>query len=200
MTQQPAELPRKLPTQDRARSTVDAIIFAAAHILRTEGSERLTTNRIAQIAGVSIGSLYQYFPNKTAVVAELRARHTHWFDEEIRARTGRPHSGSLRDAIRPAIERLIAMHRVDPDLHRVLALSERAVDADDERAYRALVRDFLVAEAPRLRPLDPELASLIVVRALEAIIHRTALEAPAHLDAPVFVSEVVELVARYVEA
>ena len=200
MTRQPAELPRKRPTQERARSTVDAIVLAAAHILRAEGSDRLTTNRIAQVAGVSIGSLYQYFPNKAAVIAELRARHTEWFDQTIRAETRRPYRSSLRDAIRPAIEKLTAMHLVDPNLHRALAPGERPVDTEDERAYQAIVREFLVAEASRLRPLDPEIASHIVVRALEAVIHGTALEEPERLGHPAFVNEVVELVARYVEA
>jgi hypothetical protein len=74
------------------------------------------------------------------------------------------------------------------------------MDADHEGAYRALVRDFLVAEAPRLRPLDPGIASFIVVRALEAIIHGTAVESPGRLDDPVFVNEIVEIVSRYVEA
>jgi AcrR family transcriptional regulator len=56
--------PRKTPRQARARATVDAIVLAAAPILRSDGPEALNTNRIAEVAGVSIGSLYQYFPNK----------------------------------------------------------------------------------------------------------------------------------------
>ena len=77
--------PRKEPRHERARATVDAILMAAAHILRTEGSEAATTNRIAELAGVSIGSLYQYFPNKQAVVGALRERHAEWFGGRLRA-------------------------------------------------------------------------------------------------------------------
>jgi AcrR family transcriptional regulator len=58
--------PRKLPQQDRSKVTVDAILTATAHILTQEGYDRTTTNRIAELAGVSIGSLYQYFPSKEA--------------------------------------------------------------------------------------------------------------------------------------
>ena len=63
--------PRKVPTQERARATVDAILMATAHILKTEGFAKASTNRIAQVAGVSIGSLYQYFPNKHTIVQGL---------------------------------------------------------------------------------------------------------------------------------
>ena len=75
MSREVPESARKTPRQERARATVDAILMAAAHILKNEGSGHLTTNRIAEVAGVSIGSLYQYFPNKVAVVAALRERH-----------------------------------------------------------------------------------------------------------------------------
>ncbi len=63
--------PRKKPRQRRSKVTCDAILEAAARILETEGPRNLTTNRIAENAGVSVGSLYQYFPSKEAILAEL---------------------------------------------------------------------------------------------------------------------------------
>ncbi|MCA3366430.1 MAG: helix-turn-helix transcriptional regulator, partial [Roseomonas sp.] len=63
--------PRKQPIQDRSRETVGAILEAAARILEAEGLEAANTNAIAARAGVSIGSLYQYFPDKVAIFAEL---------------------------------------------------------------------------------------------------------------------------------
>ena len=62
---------RKSPRQDRSKVTVDAILDATAHIIVTDGYDQLSTNRVAERAGVSIGSLYQYFPNKEALVGEL---------------------------------------------------------------------------------------------------------------------------------
>ncbi len=64
MPQIAAILARKLPKQDRARATVDYLVKATAQILAEDGTDRLSTNRIAERAGVSVGSLYQYFPNK----------------------------------------------------------------------------------------------------------------------------------------
>ena len=67
----PAPKPRKTPRQARARTTVGAILEAAARILASGSAQALTTNRVAEVAGVSIGSLYQYFPNREAILAEL---------------------------------------------------------------------------------------------------------------------------------
>ena len=66
---------RKIPRQRRACQTVDFILEAAAYILSEQGIEGFTTNRIAERAGVNIASLYQYFPNKGAILEELQARH-----------------------------------------------------------------------------------------------------------------------------
>src|SRR5687767_9201431 len=66
---------RKTASQARSRATVDAILRATAHILVREGYDHLTTNRVADRAGVSIGSLYQYFPGKEALVKALLDRH-----------------------------------------------------------------------------------------------------------------------------
>src|SRR5260370_7157241 len=68
--------PRKSPRQERSRATVEAILEAATDILIRQGAGRLTTNRIAERAGVNIASLYQYFPGKQAIIAELRRRHS----------------------------------------------------------------------------------------------------------------------------
>src|SRR3569623_2671273 len=67
----PTLSPRKLPTQERARRTYGAIVEAGARILERHGYEALTTNHVAELAGVGIASLYEYFPNKLALVAEI---------------------------------------------------------------------------------------------------------------------------------
>ena len=71
---QEAVQPRKRPRQARAAATVDAILDAAARILVTDGLAGLNTNAVAHVAGVSIGSLYQYFPTKEAILLELLRR------------------------------------------------------------------------------------------------------------------------------
>src|SRR5579864_7422098 len=71
----PRTSPRNKPRQERSGATVDAILQATARVLRRDGYDKLSTNRVAVEAGVSIGSLYQYFPNKEALVAALIDKH-----------------------------------------------------------------------------------------------------------------------------
>ena len=68
--------PRKRPRQARSRATVDAILEATAQVLVAEGYDKTSTNRVAERAGVSVGSVYQYFPNKEALVGELVDRYS----------------------------------------------------------------------------------------------------------------------------
>src|SRR5271154_4777544 len=67
--------PRKLPRQQRSEATVESILEAAAQVFERHGYAAGTTNRIAERAGVSIGTLYQYFPNKDAILIALARRH-----------------------------------------------------------------------------------------------------------------------------
>ena len=71
------EKPRKSPKQRRSKATVDALLEATAQVLVSHGYQKATTNRIAERAGVSIGSLYEYYPNKDALVASLIEKHTY---------------------------------------------------------------------------------------------------------------------------
>ena len=80
--------PRKSASQERSRSTVDALLEATARVLVKEGYDRASTNRIAEVAGVSIGSLYQYFPNKEALVAAVIDRHTEQVSQVTRNAAG----------------------------------------------------------------------------------------------------------------
>src|SRR6185436_18877511 len=66
---------RREPRQQRSRQTVEAVLDAVPHVLRRHGAEAITTNRVAEAAGISIGSLYQYFPDKQAIFMALHDRH-----------------------------------------------------------------------------------------------------------------------------
>ena len=76
MARKPLTQPRKQAAQARSRATVDALIEATARILVKEGFDKASTNRIAAKAGVSVGSLYQYFPSKEALVVAVMERHS----------------------------------------------------------------------------------------------------------------------------
>lgn len=191
-----AEGARKKPKQDRSRNTVDAILIAAAHILKTSGFSGVTTNAIAEKAGVSIGSLYQYFPNKHAILGELRARRSEWFGERLRAEIGRIRALPVAEAARGVVELLIALHAIDP-LHNLLDDGGRPITPHEDAEFRELFRLYLIERADEVRSVDPEMASHIALRALEAVVHGTALEDPERLVRPEFADELVELLLRY---
>ncbi|NJP09964.1 MAG: TetR/AcrR family transcriptional regulator [Leptolyngbyaceae cyanobacterium RU_5_1] len=101
--------PRKLPQQDRSKVTVDAILTATTHILTAEGYAKASTNRIAELAGVSIGSLYQYFPNKEALAAALVERHTHEMVELVESKLGDLFNAPIQVALPELVRAAIAL-------------------------------------------------------------------------------------------
>lgn len=113
--------PRKKPAQQRAAFTVHAILEAAAHILEHRGLEGYTTNDIAARAGVSIGSLYQYFPNKDAVTLALIEREMSGMVEDITAALALP---SRRRALQGAIRAAVQNQARRPRLARLLDFEE----------------------------------------------------------------------------
>jgi AcrR family transcriptional regulator len=195
--------PRKSPNQTRAKETVDAILRATAHILRKEGYARATTNRIAEKAGVSIGSLYQYFPSREAIVNALLERHA----SEIQLQLASVLEGAVDQPLAVIVERfiaaMIALHSKDPELHR--AFSEQLPTLGGISRLREvmspgtqMVRAYLGMNAHRLRKMDLDVATFVLVNAVEAVTHGYAL-GEAALDPSALVREVTTLVLRYLE-
>lgn len=199
MPTQPSEKPRKSPKQARARATVDAILMAAAHLLRTGGRERTTTNEIAKKAGVSIGSLYQYFPNKEAIWQGLRERHDAFFENAARERIEDTGSRGFRSAVRFMIDQMVMLHALDGPLHGALYADDGFADREERLVeYRGYLERFFVENATRLRPIpDPELAAFVMVHALVALVHGVAISDPERLRHPDYAAELTELLVRY---
>jgi AcrR family transcriptional regulator len=128
---------RKRPKQERSRNTVAVILEAAARILEAGGLEALTTNAAAERAGVSIGSLYQYFPDKDAILVELiRCERTKLFTE-IEMLASRNGPRSLEGDVR-ALIRLAVAHQLErPRLARALEYAEAALPLSPETALLA---------------------------------------------------------------
>lgn len=205
MTTKIAIKPRKQASQARSAATVDAIMRATARILVKRGYAATTTNHIAEAAGVSVGSLYQYFPNKEAIVAALLDEHLERTQEFLRRGTADALAQPLEDAARGLIEGLLAAHRVDPDLHRVfveelprIATFERIHQLEQETL--ALVRAYIEVRLPELaKKRKVDVVAFVIVHAVEAVTHGAVLFRPDLLKDPAFVDEVVRLVVRYAE-
>jgi AcrR family transcriptional regulator len=103
--------PRKLPKQSRSGATFEAVLEAAAQIFERRGYAAGTTNRIAERAGVSIGSLYQYFPNKDAILVALVHRHLAEGTAALGPHIERLRSGARFDDVLPDIvHAMVAIH------------------------------------------------------------------------------------------
>lgn len=193
--------PRKRPVQARSKATVTAILDATARVLVEEGFERASTNRIATVAGVSIGSLYQYFPHKDALIQALLERHVRAsiraVSDELEAAAGLP----LRDAARRIVDVMLRMHAVDPALHRVLMEQAPHTDGADEveRRVRELARAYLELHRDQIRPRNLDLAAFICVQAIESLTHGAVLYYPERLTDDEFAEEATELIVRYLQ-
>ncbi|NUP07491.1 MAG: TetR family transcriptional regulator [Polyangiaceae bacterium] len=183
------------PKQQRARDTIEAIIRATAQILARDGADRLTTNRAAAVAGVSIGSLYQYFPDKAALIAEVRRRHDEAFRERLLALTGAIAGLPLKAAIAHCVDALIELHREDPALHNAVAAA--GVGNNDRRLMQQLASSWLEARRDEVRPSNRALAAEIAFDAAESLVHGAALRSPSILASKAFSAEVIDLLTRY---
>lgn len=195
--------PRKKAVQPRARATVDAILTATARLLVREGYDRASTNRIAEAAGVSIGSLYQYFPSKEALVAALLARHVEEMSELLHRAAATVVDAPLPVAVEHVVRAMLAAHAIDPKLHRVLVEQVPRVGRlerirEIEEQALGLARLFFERHRDELRgDLDPDLAPFVVVATVEALTHAAVLYRPDTLGDERMLREITDLVLRY---
>jgi AcrR family transcriptional regulator len=204
MPRRPTTSPRKTASQERSRATVDALLAATARVLVRDGYDHASTNKIAAAAGVSVGSLYQYFPSKEALVAAVIDRHIGRMMDLVRASFVRVAASPLREAARELVRVMIEAHRIEPKLHRVLVEqiprigNMEHIERVDEEAMR-LVRAYLEARRSEIGIEDLDLASFLAVSCVEAMTHAAVLRRPELLSDPRFVDEVAALVYRYLE-
>jgi AcrR family transcriptional regulator len=202
MQRQPRTTPRKRPRQARSKATVDTILEATTRVLVKQGFDGLSTNAVASAAGVSIGSLYQYFPNKTALVAALIDRHMEEMNAAILAELTRVAKLPFAEGVRCVVELTIRAHAIDPELHRVLTEQVPRVGKlarlreVDEICHR-MVAGLLAARRDEIAIRDPDLAAFILVSAIESVVHRAALLYPQRLRDPRLVEETTLMVTRY---
>ena len=205
MARRPSTSPRKSATQERSRLTVDALLEATARILVKDGYDRASTNRIALAAGISIGSLYQYFPSKEALVAAVIDRHMQEMMRLVREALAKVALCPVEVAARELVTVMIDAHRVDPRLHRVLVEQTprtgrlENIEALDREAY-AMVRIYLEAHRDELGVADLDLAAFVCVKTVEALTHGAVLHRPEALvgeAVEAFIDEVTLLLTGY---
>jgi AcrR family transcriptional regulator len=196
--------PRRKPVQGRSRETVTAIVQAAAQVFERHGYAAGTTNRIAERAGISIGSLYQYFPNKDAILVALTEHHL----EDGRKRLVPLLAEMIADPppIPEGLERIVKvmveLHRDAPRLHRVLfeecprpaELQERLEDAYTQ-AVGAI--EAWLKGRPEVVVRDRRLAAEIVAQVVEGVTHRLVIHPEADREPYDYATEATVVLSRY---
>ena len=162
---------RKLPAQARSQETVSVILEASARILESNGLHGFNTNAIAATAGVSVGSLYQYFPNKDSIVLALIGSFEEALDaavlEAVRSKRGQ----KLISRLRPLVRALVSVHYRNPELNRVLeSEEERLVSGPNNGVSHAIILELLREHKDEVAISVSEATERVVMTILRAVV------------------------------
>lgn len=191
--------PRKAPVQSRSQATVEAVLQAGSRILVVKKWEGLSMNEVAQVAGVSPGTLYQYFPEKAALVAELIERISRREVEFQMARFAElPAGASLTETLDLIVRGTLEFQRKEGELMRALLecvphLGRHELLVERVQGVAAMFRGLLEQHGMK----DVELATHVLVNAIHSLTHDGVLPRPATLDDETLAREIKRLVVGY---
>lgn len=196
---------RKAPRQVRSKAMVDTILDAMARVLVERGYAKTNTNLVAASAAISVGSLYQYFPNKNALIFALRERHVArmlTLFEDVVARMDA--AASLAGDFEALIDALVAAHLLEPELNRILEeefpVFHLPVSHLVRQRFFDAIKGVLLKHRQSLTTPDIDVASFVVQRMLKALVNAVVLIAPPGLDAVNVRSEILPAVIGYLTA
>ncbi|MCP4198892.1 MAG: TetR/AcrR family transcriptional regulator [Proteobacteria bacterium] len=202
-------LRRKEPRQSRSKEMVEAILQAAAEVFATRGYARATTNKIAARAGVSVGSLYQYYPNKDSLLASLLAEHhreVHRVVDTALTRLIDP-ATPLDDGLRHLFNELVRLHQANPNLTKALSAAvlrdSSAGDAIHNKKTEEAARNYdvstLLANRPDVRDGDYAAMAAVLGQAIAQLSRWLVHDSPPGVDQSALSKEVVRMLVRYLE-
>jgi AcrR family transcriptional regulator len=197
--------PRKRPRQERSEATVEAALEAAAIEFAREGYENATTNRIAAAAGISVGSLYQYFPSKDAIAVELTRRFRAERLAFIRAKLEATGEKPVGEVVRALFDSFLKAEGIRPELYRVLIeqVIRSPVGRQELRGYEEKLESSVAEALRRVQPPvaidDIDLAAFMLVRLVLALVHAAAADRPRY-NTPALARELSRLVMGYLGA
>ena len=175
------------------------LLEAATRVFVKEGYAKATTNRIATAAGVSVGSLYQYFPSKDAIAVELLRRYREGLLELIGARLGSATPATFAAVVRELIGELLRAEGINPALHRVLieqvlrTCARAEVIGFEERLESVLAKAM---RAAKIELADPDLAAFVLVRVVLSVVQSAVVDRPRY-KTPALADELTRLVLAY---
>ena len=201
MTTAETTLTRREPKQQRSRQTVDAVLEAVQLVAKRHGPQAITTNRIAEVAGVSVGSLYQYFPDKRAIFTALHDRHVDDVRQVIEQTTAACTSASLEEFARELVQGLMNVHAQAAELHDVVssAVPESALGFK-HALHHTFGRILSRADQERYSRDETERMLFVLPRMVESLVHGGVNPASAALSRDGASSEAIRTVLVYVNS
>jgi AcrR family transcriptional regulator len=201
----PTITPRKQPKQARSQAMVETILAAATRVLTTRGYARTNTNAVAEEADISVGSLYQYFPNKDAIIAALHQRHAQQMRDLIRQTLAdlnhtRP---SLKSAMQQLIQAWMQAHQLAPELHHILEsdtpvfAQPNSNDKAEEQIVFNEVTQFLHHYQSELPPTALPLTTYLVIKTIESLVHAIVIDPPEGLSPQALEEGILAMVMGY---
>jgi AcrR family transcriptional regulator len=180
---------------------VESMVQATTRVLLKEGYEACTTNRVAEMAGVSVGSLYQYFPNKEALVVAVMERYQAELQEAMVARLAELATADLKTAVRSMVSAFLEVPRLQPRLYRVLFEQVPRIGAlkrlhELNAQYVPLLEAWLEAHRSEI-DVNPSVAARVLIAAVEGVLSRTMMERPGWVELGILEREVTRLVFNY---
>lgn len=177
------------------------MLDAAVKLLKRSGASSITTNKIAETAGVSIGSVYQYFPNKSALFVALHERHIHLVDEIIRRKLTECADSSLEHLVGSVFEGMVEVHTVDPELSELLG-SEVPHRADGTVDFSIRFHEaFRTALAPHTASFgtkfDLDTRAFVMANMVDALGHAVVLRRPRGLSSAKARAECCKAILAY---
>jgi AcrR family transcriptional regulator len=158
---------RRIPRQHRSRQTVEDVLAAVPLVIKRYGAASITTNHIAEVAGVSIGSLYQYFPDKGAIFSALHERHVGETRRILEQNIATHTTSTFSESVVDLVEELVDIHCAESELHQVISTSINEGPEQFRLALRATLESSLVRnESKNTNRLLYVLPSLI-----EGVVH-----------------------------
>jgi AcrR family transcriptional regulator len=186
---------------------VDAILDATEQILTEQGLGRLTTNAVAELSGFSIGSIYQYFPGKDALLAELRRRHQREVIEVLNDAIKSNTDLNFEDSLRCVVQANVEVHAKNPELHYLLTkqYSDVGFDTSAEELRFSLVasdnspiEQYLLNDAG-ISPVRVKIVARVCYEIVDSLTHAAVVNKKLHLDNDELVDEIICAVLGYLD-
>ena len=195
--------PRKLPRQARAKATVDAIIEATTQVLLEDGYDHFTTARAAERAGVSVGSLYQYFPNKAALASAVIDRCCDSFFSAFEAALAGRRRVTLAECVQAIVDVTLVSHHLTPEMHRIVLDLAPRIGVEEKvgqtsRMATQAIEGVLRKHTDEIEPdIDLAIAATMIGTLLEGIAHRAVQSRAEHFENDQLAREAVRLILGY---